>query len=193
MSIDDDLQSHFAKWSSLASDESDESDDDLVRSLRLYSGESNRDAFNALGVRQRNWLANVRALHQFVDSRGRLPHRTWRGRKDSADAAEEHLVNWLREQRRHSQSLCTYQRDRLEAIPGFEWSPKEEAWDRKVDDYRAFVIEHDRRPSLSSGSRAEQQLAVWERNQRMAQRDGRLPKHRVDEAGALPGWRWSTE
>lgn len=192
MSIDDDLQSLFAKWSSLASELSGESGGDLARSLRLYSGETISETFNAMGARQRNWLANVAALHRFVDSRGRWPHRNWRQRAGTPDALEERLVNWLREQRRHYSSLCTYQRERLEAIPGFEWSPEEEAWDRKVDGYRAFVAMHGRRPRVSSRNGEERRLAVWAGNQRVAHREGRLPKHRVDELGRLPGWRWGT-
>lgn len=184
MSIDDDLRPLFTRWSELAS-ASISGDEDLVRSLRLFAGETDQAAAQTLGVRQRNWLSNVTALHAFVYDRGRWPHRISRQSASGADAGEVHLVNWLREQRRHNGSLSAYQRERLEAIPAFEWSPREDAWDRQIDGYRAFVIEHDRRPRVSSQDRTELQLAVWANNQRMARRKGRLPKHRIDELDKL--------
>lgn len=192
MPIADDLQSLLAKWSRLASDPRNGRGEDLARSLRLYSGETNSEASGVLGVRQRNWLANVAALHRFVDSRGRWPHRIWRQRTDTPYTDEERLVNWLREQRRQYDSLSTYQHERLEAIPGFEWNPKDEAWDRKIDGYRAFVAAHGRLPEVSSRDSEERRLAVWGSNQRIAHRKGRLPKHRIDELDTLPFWRWGT-
>lgn len=185
MSIADDLRLLFIRWSELARTNTHGGDEDLARSLRLFAGESDQAAAQTLGMRQRNWLNNVTALHAFVRDRGRWPHRIWRQGASGADATEEHLVNWLREQRRHHGSLSAYQRERLEAIPGFEWSPREEAWDRQIDGYQAFVIEHARRPRGSSLDRTERQLAVWSSNQRMAQRKGRLPKHREDELNKL--------
>jgi hypothetical protein len=185
MPIADDLRPLFARWSELARTNTPGGDEDLLKSLRLFAGESSQAAAPTLGVRQRNWLRNVTALHAFVHDRGRWPHRIWRQDTSGADAGEEHLVNWLREQRRHDRSHCAYQRERLEAIPGFEWSPRDEAWDRHVDGYRAFVNEHGRRPRGSSQDRTERKLAVWASNQRTAQRKGRLPKHREDELSKL--------
>ena len=184
MSIDDDLRPLFTKWSELAS-ASISGDEDLARSLRLFAGETDQAAAPTLGVRQRNWLRNVAALHAFVHDRGRWPHRIWRQGASGADSGDEHLINWLREQRRHNRSLSAYQRERLEAIPGFEWNPREDAWDRQIDGYRTFLTEHDRRPRVSSKNKTERQLAVWANNQRMARREGRLPKHRIDELNKL--------
>ena len=184
MPIDDDLRPLFTKWLQLAS-VNISGDEELARSLRLFAGETDQAAAQTLGVRQRNWLRNVTALHAFVHDRGRWPHRIWRQATSGADETEEHLVNCLREQRRRNGSLSAYQRERLEAIPAFEWSPREESWDRQIDGYRAFAIEHGRPPRVSSQDRTERQPAVWASNQRAARRKGRLPKHRVDELDKL--------
>ena len=48
---------------------------------------------------------------------------------DRLDADEERLVNWVREQRRHYESLCTYHRERLERDPGFRRHLKHRMYD----------------------------------------------------------------
>ena len=70
MSIADDLRLLFIRWSELARTNTHGGDEDLARSLRLFAGESDQAAAQTLGMRQRNWLNNVTALHAFVRDRG---------------------------------------------------------------------------------------------------------------------------
>lgn len=138
--------------------------------------------------RVETWLHRASELHRFVLDVGRLPVRapTSAGTK----GGEQVVVDWLRYQRRHRETLCAYQRERLEVIPLFSWSPRDDAWDDKYETYRAFQENHGRAPRVSAGRGPEHALALWARRQRSRHRRGKLPKHLVDELVRLPGWSW---
>ena len=184
MSVEAELRQLFAKWSEIA--QAAGTDEDTRRSVQFYRAEIAGEDTMA-GPRLVKWVENVQVLHDYVRVNG-WPHRSVR--HDGSDLTGQHLVNWVREQRRRPDALCTYQRERLLVIPGYTWSPLDDAWDDKVDDYTSFVISRGRRPSRRSSDKRERSLATWVANQRTRHRQGRLPKHRVDDLTNIDSWRW---
>ena len=184
MSIEAELRQLFARWSEIT--RSAVADEDTRRSVQLYRAEI-ADEDTMAGPRIVKWVENVQVLHHFVHVNG-WPHRSVR--PDGSDVTRQRLVNWVREQRRRPDALCTYQRERLLAIPGYTWAPLDDAWDDKVDDYTRFVASSGRRPSRRSSDMQERSLATWAANQRTRNRQGLLPKHRVDDLINIDLWIW---
>ena len=184
MSIGTELRQLFARWSEIA--RTAVTDEDTRRSVQLYRAEI-ADEDTMAGPRIVKWVENVQVLHHFVHVNG-WPHRSVR--PDGSDVTRQRLVNWVREQRRRPDALCTYQRERLLAIPGYTWAPLDDAWDDKVDDYTRFVASSGRRPSRRSSDMQERSLATWAANQRTRNRQGLLPKHRVDDLINIDLWIW---
>ena len=184
MSIGTELRQLFARWSEIA--RTAVTDEDTRRSVQFYLAEM-ADEDTMAGPRIVKWVENVQVLHHYVRVNG-WPHRSVR--PDGSDVTRQRLVNWVREQRRRPGALCTYQRERLLAIPGYTWAPLDDAWDNKVDDYTRFVASRGWRPSRRSVDKRERSLATWAANQRTRNRQGRLPKHRVDDLIKIDVWRW---
>lgn len=184
MSVEVELRQLFARWSEIA--QTAGADEDTRRSMQFYRAETAGEGRTA-GPRTAKWVENVQTLHHYVRMNG-WPHR--QVHHDNSDLTEQRLVNWVREQRRRPDALCTYQRERLLVIPGYSWTPLDDAWDDKVDDYTRFIISRGRRPARRSSDKRERSLATWAANQRTRHRQGRLPKHRVDDLAKIPNWRW---
>ena len=123
-----------------------------------------------------------------------MEHDRWPVRKHSdqphTDAEETRLAEWLREQRRYQDRLSSWQIEMLESLPGFDWRPRDDVWDRYFEAYVQFVRTNGRVPRASSSHEDERQLAIWVTRQRYLHRRARLPKHRADELAALAFWRW---
>jgi len=125
--------------------------------------------------RNRRWVRACEELEAHVVAHGGLP--TVRSTQHCPDARR--LVEWARYQRRNIDSLSSYQRSRLNLIPGWSWSPLEEAWMTSMQEYEFFVRAHQRRPRRRSSDGEEARLAIWFRNQRRMVREGRLRTHRL--------------
>jgi hypothetical protein len=78
----------------------------------------------------------------------------------------------------------------LESLPGFDWRPRDDIWDRHFDAYTQFVDVEGRIPRANSSHEEERRLAIWATRQRYLRRRSRLPKHRADELAALASWTW---
>lgn len=143
-------------------------------------------------VGMETWLRNLQLLAQFLTKEGRWPRHG-----DQQGTDELHLVDWIRSQRRHHRNAGHLERgrgecyrcDRLELLPGWSWSPRENQWDESLNLYRTHV-QKTGAPPRHSGDPDEHRLAVWAANLRAQHRQGRLPAHRIREAGQLPLWRW---
>lgn len=125
--------------------------------------------------RHRRWIEACQRLEAHVAAYGTLP--TLRSTEHLPGAKE--MVQWIRYQRRNADRLSAYQRARLELLPGFSWSPGEEAWLSALQNYEFHVRAHRRRPSRRSIDAAEAGLAIWARNQRRLARLGQLSTDRL--------------
>src|SRR5690606_36791872 len=114
------------------------------RDLRYYQLDKSADAGIAPEGKERAsvWIRRVRALDQFIDRNERLP------KENSGDGDERALADWLRYQRRPASRdrHCDYQRERLEALPGFTWSPASDRWHRTLAAYSLFIQAYSRVP-----------------------------------------------
>lgn len=123
-----------------------------------------------------------------------MEHDRWPVRKRHVhprlDAEETRLSDWLREQRRYQDHLSSWQIEMLESLPGFDWRPRDDVWDRHFEAYVQFVRASGRSPCANSPHEGERQLAVWATRQRYLHRRARLPKHRADELAAVTFWTW---
>ena len=130
-----------------------------------------------------NWERQMAAVERFAERMGRIPRANCRRRSEKP--LESRLADWLRRQRRNSENLSLQQCARLEALPGFEWEPRDAAWDDQLFAYRSFLQLHGRPPRRRSEDAHERSLAIWFRNQRTRLARGTLPKHRADDLRSL--------
>lgn len=145
-------------------------DDDLRHSLRFVEvAESRQGGRPSLAS---EWLATVALVEHFADTHGRLP----RNRRND-DIGEARLADWIAYQRvRFGRGeLSTYERDRLQCLPGFSWAPRAEQWESRLEEYDAFVTAERRKPRYRSGNPEERRAADWAARQRARLQAGRLP------------------
>ncbi|MFC8495614.1 Helicase associated domain protein [Streptomyces sp. NPDC057235] len=85
------------------------------------------------------------------------------------------MVNSFRTRR------ATYDEERraaLEELPGWAWTPQEDAWNARLDELRLWAAEHDRMPQPHSADTTEKRLGVWKRNNKST-RKGRTDDQAV--------------
>ncbi|MEX0172507.1 helicase associated domain-containing protein [Streptomyces sp. LMG1-1-1.1] len=71
------------------------------------------------------------------------------------------MVNSFRTRR----TTCNAERRAaLEELPGWAWTPQEDAWNARLDELRVWAAEHDRMPQPHSADETERRLGVWKRN-----------------------------
>lgn len=124
--------------------------------------------------RTRNWLQKHRQLREFVTRNGFLPRE-----RTEADVNERVLESWVRRQRTYEGQLCTYQREAMDSIPGFDWDPLGEAWEARFYELADRLELHGRWPSHHSADPSERKLGVWVRHQRRMLRAGKLRAERL--------------
>lgn len=125
--------------------------------------------------RHLRWAEACQRLEAHVAAYGTLP--TLRSTEHLPGAKE--MIQWIRYQRRNADRLSNYQRARLELLPGFSWSPGDEAWLSALQNHEFFVRENCRLPSRRSADDEEARLAIWFRNNRSLARKGRLSPDRL--------------
>lgn len=91
---------------------------------------------------------------------------------------------WADDQRRRARSgkLDQARRERLEALPGWEWQPADARWRERFCELEAVV---------ERGGPLPQALSWWCCAQRSAYTEGTLAEPYVKMLGALDGWSWS--
>jgi hypothetical protein len=126
-------------------------------------------------TRSAKWAERMQGVEEFVADTGRLP-------KDKRDlnlsTSERSLARFLRYQRHIEPKLDESQRERLERLPGFDWDPRESAWDAKSELCLDFVLRTGRLPRQRSGDAGERVIADWLTRQLSLLRSARLPYHR---------------
>lgn len=148
-----------------------------------------------------HWHESYDALRLWVDDHGRFPSRT------AGDPTERRLGRWIDTQRRvrrrgdddPNAAMPPARARLLEAIPGWQWSPRAQSWRESYDKLAAWVATHGRMPSAVADDDSERHLAHWAGFQRELHR--RRGDGGVDDAGddgrderralleAIPGWR----
>ena len=137
------------------------------------------------------WVNRARELHSFVNVQGRHPRENNRAAGGAIPQSERALHEWVRDQRRpNTHKRSTYQRLRLQLIPGFSWDPHKDAWQVQLKRYRAFVELHRRAPRARSADPAERALADWAARQRRLHRSKRLGTDHEKTLRSLPIWAW---
>ena len=132
-------------------------------------------------TRYRNWVSRLHELQQFQSLEGRMPKR----RSDVADAAESHLAEWVHHQCQRKLTMCAYAAARLEGIPGWQWKPRAEDWEQRLNDLATFTQERGDVPTPKASDHDERSLARWVQHQRDASRTGHLSNERTARLSAL--------
>lgn len=125
--------------------------------------------------RAHRWDVMADATDAFVAAHGRLPSTA-----KSASSSERQLAHWLHYQRRPAtrDNHTEQQRQRLNSIEGFLWSPREAKWHSMLDDLRRFYRQNHRAPRYRSSLQNERALANWEAKQLHLLRHGQLSESR---------------
>jgi hypothetical protein len=120
------------------------------------------------------WIDRIRAVESFRAADGRLPRAD--SHRPRADTEEQSLVDVLSYFRQVgiAGGYCTYQRQRLETIPGFSWRPRADAWHDTLTAHQQFWAEEGRAPRRRSPESDEVRLGRWVAQQRTLYREGRL-------------------
>lgn len=172
--------------------------DDERWSLRYLHADLAEDARAGDRVPTRDrvtsWIRDLHDVEHFIDDHERSPRENNRRTSDEIDPVEQHLANWLRNQRRLAlkSGHCAYQRDRLDLVPCYSESPLDQQWADNFDAYRAFLRAHNTVPLLSSNDAGERHLAAWAAKQRLRHRRGQLPVDRVSTLETLKIWGWGS-
>jgi hypothetical protein len=172
--------------------------DDDRRSLQYFHADVAELARSGDRVPTRDrvtsWIRNLHDVEHFINEHGRCPRENNRRTSHDTDPVEQRLVNWLRYQRRLALNSghCSYQRDRLDLVPGYSESSLDQQWTDNFDAYRAFLQAHNTVPLLSSNDAGERHLAAWAAKQRLHHRRGRLPVDRVSTMETLEIWGWGS-
>lgn len=137
------------------------------------------------------WVADVRAVEAFAAAQGHLPRA--RNGRTPTPPSERHLEAFLRVSRRPAtrELMCGWQEERLALIPGYDPSPRDDAWDRRLVEYVQFVERFGRQPVKRTESREERRLAIWAVTQRATHRRGEMAPHRARALERIPGWLWT--
>jgi hypothetical protein len=195
MSIPDDVHAVNADYHRLATRDPELLAEDEARSILYFRTEQSIEAgksLNDIPSRVLRWVTSVRAVDEFIATHGRLPRENNRLPRTEVSAEERVLVEWLRYQRRPRtrEGHCSYQRRRLEALPGFRWDPIADYWSATFRAYEVFLDQNHRAPAVRSSDSFERSLAAWAAKQRFLRRRGRLDLARESELARLPIWTW---
>ncbi|MER7797485.1 hypothetical protein [Microbacterium sp. NPDC096154] len=93
-------------------------------------------------------------------------------------------VAWLKNQRR-ADSLCAFQVQMLEQLPGWRWCPRHGDWHARADALAEYMRLNRRAPRVRSHDAAERSLAIWLGRQLRAMRSGRLAREKADRLVAV--------
>jgi Helicase associated domain len=80
----------------------------------------------------------------------------------------------------------------LEALAGWRWQPRADAWDEGFDRLSRFVDRTGTARVPRACVEDNYALGKWVGTQRAAYREGRLDPERARRLEALPGWAWIT-
>jgi hypothetical protein len=132
------------------------------------------------------WEEHFEELQSYVEREGhaRVPSKYGKGGSK--------LGHWVVNQRVQGRSgrLSPNRVARLEALPGWVWSPHEARWEEGFDGLQSFVAREGHARVPYSQTDGELKLGHWVGAQRRAWKAHRLSPNRIAKLEALPGWVW---
>jgi superfamily II DNA or RNA helicase len=136
---------------------------------------------------QDSWEERLQDLKSFAQRTGHSSPR------QSPDSDSDHdLAKWVTTQRNRYRegTLDADEIERLEALPGWSWDPRESFWSDALEALRCFV-ERERTARVPS-SHVENglKLGSWVAAQRVAHRRGQLSPQRTTLLASVPDWQW---
>jgi hypothetical protein len=155
--------------------------------------------------RAAEWERHLQEVAAFGQRHGRLP-REEGGKGKPLVEGERELGVWCSAQRQRrkghgrSATLTPEQAAKLEALPGWQWDPRAEEWEQRLQEVAAFGQQHGRLPRCSGGTlaapltREEHELGTWCHSQRQRRKghgtSAELAPEQAAKLEALPGWQW---
>ncbi len=131
--------------------------------------------------------ASLESLRRYSDREGhtRVP-------KGYVDEHGIRLGAWVDSQRQRRQMLTSEQRQTLESMPGWVWTPREADWLEGLSRLKEYVRKHG--TAVVRGHYVTEdgfRLGGWVAHRR-ARRSSLAEEHRL-ALESLPGWRWNTK
>ncbi|MGW8430565.1 helicase associated domain-containing protein [Curtobacterium citreum] len=147
------------------------------RGVEYYLADIDPEAASRPFVRR--WVARVHELESFAIASGRMPLAD--RRRPRPATAEQSLVDAVAyfRQVQAAGGYCDYQTRRLEAVPGFSWSPRDAHWATMLAAHQQFWAEHGFAPRRRSSDPAEVAIGRWVAQQRALHSRGQLPPARA--------------
>lgn len=132
------------------------------------------------------WRKGFEALLSYVEEAGTaaVPQR--------ARVGDVSLGSWVNQCRRSFKmgTLRSFKVRQLQALPGWQWSPQDDAWQVGLDLLRSYVAESGHAHPARSLRYEDFPLGEWVSRQRTRHRAGRLNAQRAADLGSVPGWSW---
>lgn len=137
-------------------------------------------------VKEVFWERAAAAFEAYVTREGRC-YTPRHHREDGIN-----INAWSKQQRAkyHRGELASDRVARLEAVPGWSWSPQEDAWERGFAVLMSHVGEHGSAAVRRDETRDGYPLGAWAGEQRNRHTRGTLDAVRRARLEALPGWTW---
>jgi predicted helicase len=79
----------------------------------------------------------------------------------------------------------------LQTLPGWDWTPRDGAWERKFESLQQYVAVHGTAHVALSETYKGVALGSWVANQRQLFKQEKLTPFQSAALEALPGWRWT--
>jgi hypothetical protein len=135
----------------------------------------------------RRWIDRVHALDVFVEQQGRMPRADpRRPRPATEEQALVDAVAYFR-QSHAAGGYVDFQTRRLEAVPGFAWSPRDTTWALRFAEHQAFWATNGFAPRRRAADPFEVTIGRWVAHQRALNTRGAL---RADRAARLRAARY---
>ncbi|WP_413602770.1 Helicase associated domain protein [Curtobacterium sp. Curtsp57] len=135
----------------------------------------------------RRWIDRVHALDVFVEQHRRMPRADpRRPRPATEEQALVDAVAYFR-QSHAAGTYVEYQTRRLEAVPGFAWSPRDAMWALRFAQHQAFWATRGFAPRRRAADPDEVTVGRWVAHQRALNARGAL---RPDRAARLRAARY---
>ncbi|WP_144762562.1 helicase associated domain-containing protein [Curtobacterium sp. 9128] len=147
------------------------------RGVEYYLADIAPDAASRPFVRR--WIDRVHELESFVIATGRMPLAD--RRRPRPATTEQSLVDAVAyfRQVHAAGGYCDYQVRRIEAVPGFAWSPRDARWETMLAVHQQFWAEHGFAPRRRSSDPAEVAIGRWVAQQRALHSRGQLQPARA--------------
>jgi hypothetical protein len=101
------------------------------------------------------------------------------------------LGSWVDYQRRSESSVPAHRKSKLDSIPGWVWSPKQERWEIGFAELMAYVKTHgDAKVPLTHTTPQRYRLGKWVAMVRRKKLKNKLSPDRMKRLESVPGWVW---